>query len=226
METRPIAVAENIHKYYGDLHVLKGVSLTVYPREIIILMGPSGAGKSTLLQIIGTLERPDAGRLFLFGQDVMSMKQNAIAKLRNQKMGFVFQFHYLLPEFNALENVMLPALIGGENEAVAKEKAQQLLERLNLGHRIEHYPDQMSGGEQQRVAVARALINNPELLLADEPTGNLDVKQTHLMMDLFQQLCKEEGYSLIIVTHNPEFRKIADRLYTIIDGQILEGYHL
>ncbi len=226
MEIRPIVVAEDIHKYYGDLHVLKGVSLTVYPQEIIILMGPSGAGKSTLLQIIGTLERPDAGRLFLFGKDVISMKQNAIAKLRNQKMGFVFQFHYLLPEFNALENVMLPALIGGENENVAKEKAQQLLERLNLGHRIEHYPDQMSGGEQQRVAVARALINNPELLLADEPTGNLDVKQTHLMMELFQQLCKKEGYSLIIVTHNPEFRKIADRLYTIIDGQILEGYHL
>lgn len=219
-------VAEDIHKYYGDLHVLKGVSLTVYPQEIIILMGPSGAGKSTLLQIIGTLERPDAGKLFLFGKDVMAMKQNAIAKLRNQKMGFVFQFHYLLPEFNALENVMLPALIGGENEDVAKEKARQLLERLNLGHRIEHYPGQMSGGEQQRVAVARALINNPELLLADEPTGNLDVKQTHLMMDLFQQLCKEEGYSLVIVTHNPEFRKIADRLYTIIDGQILEGYHL
>ncbi len=219
-------MAEDIHKYYGDLHVLKGVSLTVHPQEIIILMGPSGAGKSTLLQIIGTLERPDAGKLFLFGNDVMAMKQNAIAKLRNQKMGFVFQFHYLLPEFNALENVMLPALIGGENEDVAKERARQLLERLNLGHRIEHYPDQMSGGEQQRVAVARALINNPELLLADEPTGNLDVRQTHLMMDLFQQLCKEEGYSLVIVTHNPEFRKIADRLYTIIDGQILEGYHL
>jgi len=219
-------VAEDIHKYYGDLHVLKGVSLTVYPQEIIILMGPSGAGKSTLLQIIGTLERPDAGKLFLFGKDVMAMKQNAIAKLRNQKMGFVFQFHYLLPEFTALENVMLPALIGGENEEVAKEKARQLLERLNLGHRIEHYPDQMSGGEQQRVAVARALINNPELLLADEPTGNLDIRQTRLMMDLFKQLCKEEGYSFVIVTHNPEFRKIADRLYTIIDGKILEGYHL
>ncbi|NPA34588.1 MAG: ABC transporter ATP-binding protein [Chlorobi bacterium] len=221
-----MVVAEDIHKYYGDLHVLKGVSLTVYPQEIIILMGPSGAGKSTLLQIIGTLERPDAGKLFLFGKDVMAMKQNAIAKLRNQKMGFVFQFHYLLPEFTALENVMLPALIGGENEEVAKEKARQLLERLNLGHRIEHYPDQMSGGEQQRVAVARALINNPELLLADEPTGNLDIRQTRLMMDLFKQLCKEEGYSFVIVTHNPEFRKIADRLYTIIDGKILEGYHL
>ncbi len=226
MSQRPIVVAEDIHKYYGDLHVLKGVSLTVYPREIIILMGPSGAGKSTLLQIVGTLERPDKGKLFLFGNDVMTMKQNDIARLRNQKMGFVFQFHYLLPEFNALENVMLPALIGGQNEEEAREKAHRLLERLNLGHRIEHYPDQMSGGEQQRVAVARALINDPELLLADEPTGNLDVRQTNLMMDLFQQLCKEEGYSLIIVTHNPEFRKIADRLYTIIDGQILEGYHL
>ncbi len=222
----PLIQAINIHKYYGPLHVLKGVSLDIYPREIVVLMGPSGAGKSTLLQILGTLEVPDEGDLILFGQHFRALSNKQLALLRNQKLGFVFQFHFLLPEFTALENVMMPALIGGTREREARPRAEALLAQLGLQDRMHHYPSQLSGGEQQRVAVARALMNKPQVLLADEPTGNLDICQTEQMIHLFQRLCDEEGYSLVIVTHNPVFQQIAHRLFTILDGQIHEGFHL
>jgi lipoprotein-releasing system ATP-binding protein len=212
--------ARGIRKKYGTLEVLKGVDLVVQPREVVALVGASGAGKSTLLHILGTLDRPDHGTLELEGRPVFQLPNTALASFRNQKIGFVFQFHNLLPEFTALENVMIPGLIGKRPEREVHAAAQQLLERLGLGARIHHKPAELSGGEQQRAAVARALINRPLLVLADEPSGNLDSKNAAELHQLFFDLRQEMGQTFVIVTHNTQFAAMADRTVEIRDGLV------
>jgi lipoprotein-releasing system ATP-binding protein len=212
---------ENIVKKYGDLVVLKGVSLTVDKGEVICIVGPSGAGKSTLLHIIGTLDSCDEGNVFFNQTDIKKLNEEQLSSFRNKNLGFVFQFHHLLPEFTALENVSLPGWIAKREEKEVKSKAIELLNFLGLADRIHHKPAQMSGGEQQRVAVARALINNPSMVLADEPSGNLDVTRAKELHELFFDIRKQFGTTFIIVTHNEELSEMADRKLVMQDGIII-----
>ncbi len=209
-----------ILKSYGDLKVLKGINLEVREKEVVAIVGASGAGKTTLLQIIGTLDRPDAGTILYNGQDVGTLTQRNLSAFRNRNIGFVFQFHQLLPEFTALENVSIPALIAGKSRAEAAEKASELLSFLGLGDRLDHKPSQLSGGEQQRVAVARAIVNSPSLILADEPSGNLDTENKKELHNLFFRLRDTFGHTFIIVTHDPQLAAMSDRTIRIKDGQI------
>jgi len=216
----PLVKTVDIQKSYGSLKVLKGIDLEVGQGEIVAIVGASGAGKSTLLHIIGTLDTPDSGKLMLNGLDVFSYSSKNLAAFRNKSIGFVFQFHNLLPEFSALENVMIPGWIAGRNKEEIKSQARELLELLGLGSRLDHKPSELSGGEQQRTAVARALINNPVLVLADEPSGNLDSKNAQELHQLFFDLRKKLNQTFIIVTHNQEFARMADRTIEIKDGQV------
>ena len=213
--------AKGIEKNYGELAILKGIDLSVAASEIISIVGSSGAGKTTLLQILGTLDHPNHGQLRIEGQDPFSLNEKALAHFRNQRLGFVFQFHQLLPEFTALENIALPALIGGSNQTDAFKKAQALLDRFVLASRAQHKPDPLSGGEQQRIAVARALINQPALVFADEPSGNLDTENANALHNLFLALREEMKQSFVIVTHNTNFAQMADRCLTMKDGQFV-----
>ena len=213
--------AIDIHKSFGTLEVLKGVSLEVAPSEVVSIVGPSGAGKTTLLQILGTLSAMDSGSLTIDGQQIATMNDNALSDFRNRKIGFVFQFHHLLPEFTALENVMMPALIARRSRREAEAEALELLKLMNLSERTTHKPSALSGGEQQRVAIARALINRPALLLADEPSGNLDTKNRDEIHSLFFHLRDTLGQTTVIVTHDEELAQRADRKITMRDGMIL-----
>ena len=213
--------AHDIHKSFGALEVLKGISLCVERGEGVSMVGQSGAGKTTLLQILGTLSAMDSGSLLINGVDVNTLKDNALSDFRNQHIGFVFQFHHLLPEFSALENVMLPALIAGRAKAEAEQEAAKLLQIMDLSARLTHKPSALSGGEQQRVAIARAIINRPALLLADEPSGNLDTKNRDEIHSLFFRLREELGQTTIIVTHDEGLASMADRKITMRDGKIL-----
>ncbi len=212
--------ATGIHKSYGSLEVLKGINLHINKKEIVSIVGASGAGKSTLLHIIGTLDKADRGQLIIDGTEVGYLNDTQLAAFRNQKIGFVFQFHHLLPEFTALENVCIPAYIGGLGKKEATERALRLLDYLNLTERKDHKPSQLSGGEQQRVAVARALINEPAVVLADEPSGNLDSKSAEELHRLFFRLRNEMNQTFVIVTHNPTLAAMSDRTITIKDGRI------
>lgn len=211
---------EGVIKKFGNLEVLKGVDLDVAKGEIVSLMGPSGAGKTTLLQIIGTLASADGGRVIVDGVDVLSLKGNALSRFRNERIGFVFQFHQLFAEFTAVENVMMPALIGGKDFKAARRDAMELLEYMNLKERAEHKPNELSGGEKQRVAVARALINHPAVLLADEPSGSLDSKNREELQSLFMKLRAEMGQTIFVVTHDEELARQGDRVVNILDGKI------
>ena len=211
---------EHIYKSYGDLNVLRDVSFEVKHGEVVSIVGASGAGKTTLLQIIGTLDNPDSGRVLIEGEDVTKKGDRELAKFRNGKIGFVFQSHNLLPEFTALENVCMPALIGGKTMSEAKEKASELMEFLNIANRADHKPSELSGGEQQRVAVARALINRPAVVLADEPSGNLDSIHARELHELFFKLRDEFHQTFIIVTHNMELAEMSDRKILIKDGGV------
>ena len=210
----------NIHKSYDSLEVLKGVNLHIAPREIVSIMGPSGAGKTTLLQIVGTLDHPNSGSVVLNGTDVLQLNERKLSAFRNQHIGFVFQFHQLLPEFTAEENVMMPALIGGSAMADARKEARRLLEYLGLSERRNHKPSELSGGEKQRVAVARALINKPEIILADEPSGSLDSQNRTELHRLFFDLRDTFGETILIVTHDEELASISDRIVRMKDGVI------
>ena len=212
--------ATGIHKSFGSLEVLKGIDLHIAQKEIVSIMGASGAGKSTLLHIIGTLDRPDKGLLQIDNTEVNKLNDRALADFRNKKIGFVFQFHHLLPEFTALENICIPAFIGGTPKDEAVKHAMQLLDYLNLTNRKDHKPSELSGGEQQRIAVARALINRPAVVLADEPSGNLDSNSAQELHQLFFQLRDELGQTFVIVTHNPTLAAMSDRTITIKDGTI------
>jgi lipoprotein-releasing system ATP-binding protein len=216
--------AKKIHKYYGDLHVLKGVNLNIKKGEIVSIVGASGAGKTTLLQIIGTLdkiEKNTSSELVINGVSITQLGEKALAKFRNEHIGFIFQFHQLLPEFTAIENVCIPAFIFGKSQLEAETRAKELLDFLGLSHRYDHKPNELSGGEQQRVAVARALINNPSLIFADEPSGNLDSESAENLHNLFFKLRDEFGQTFIIVTHNEELADMADRKLTMVDGKII-----
>lgn len=213
--------ANDIHKSFGSLEVLKGVSLSVKPSEVVSIVGPSGAGKTTLLQILGTLSKPDSGSLIIDGKQINALDDNALSDFRNQRIGFVFQFHHLLPEFTALENVMIPALIARRNRQEAEREALSLLKMMELAERTTHKPSALSGGEQQRVAIARALINRPALLLADEPSGNLDTKNRDHIHSLFFRLREELGQTTLIVTHDESLAAMADRRVSMRDGLIL-----
>ena len=210
----------DIHKSFGTLEVLKGISLEIQKGEVVSIVGPSGAGKTTLLQIMGTVDRADSGQVVINGTDVSRLGQKALARFRNQQIGFVFQFHQLLPEFTALENVMMPALIGGSNRRETRRRAQELLDFMGLTDRASHRPSELSGGEKQRVAVARALINNPAVVLADEPSGSLDTTNKAELHRLFFDLRERLGQTFVIVTHDEELARTTDRTIHIIDGQI------
>ena len=216
-----ILKAINIHKSYNSLEVLKGIDLTVERKEIVTIVGASGAGKSTLLHILGTLDRPDQGSVQLDGKEMTGVSGGELAQFRNTHIGFVFQFHNLLPEFTALENICMPGFISGEKEKVVLERGRQLLETLGLAGRSSHKPSELSGGEQQRTAVARALINDPKIIFADEPSGNLDSKNADELHQLFLDLRQNLGQTFVIVTHNPELAQLADRTLEIQDGKIL-----
>ena len=213
--------AKGIEKAFGTLKVLKGIDFSAEKSEVVSIMGASGAGKSTLLQILGTLSTPDAGSLVIDGIDVLQLKGKSMAEFRNRKIGFVFQFHHLLPEFTALENVMIPAFIAGRPKAEAEAAAKALLTDLGLGERFTHKPSELSGGEQQRVVIARALINNPSVLFADEPSGNLDSKTKEELHRLFFSLRDKYGQTIIIVTHDPDLAKMCDRSLYMVDGQFV-----
>ena len=213
---------QNITKSFGTLQVLKGIDLHIDKGEVVSIVGPSGAGKTTLLQIMGTLDTPDSGSVIVDGIDVTRLKDKNIAKFRNQHLGFVFQFHQLLPEFTALENVCIPALIAGKNKKQTEARAKELLDYLNLSDRIHHKPAELSGGEKQRVAVARALINNPSIILADEPSGSLDSKNKAELHQLFFDLRDKFGQTFVIVTHDEQLASITDRTIHMRDG-ILEN---
>ena len=210
-----------IHKSFGDLEVLKGITINVAKGEVVSIVGASGAGKTTLLQILGTLDSPSYGELVISGQTVSNLSRTALANFRNKHIGFVFQFHRLLPEFTALENVMMPAWIAGVKDAVAKKRGMELLSELGLADREMHLPSELSGGEQQRVAVARALMNKPDVLLADEPSGNLDSENAGMLHDLFFELRDKLGLTVIIVTHNENLAARADRILRMADGVIV-----
>lgn len=212
--------AKNIYKNYGTLQVLKGVDLTITKGEIVSIVGSSGAGKSTLLHILGTLDNADSGEIYLDNNRIDALKGKSLAKFRNTHIGFVFQFHHLLPEFNALENVCIPAWIAGRKKKEVSEKAVQLLDTLHLKNRMENKPQQLSGGEQQRVAIARALINSPQIIFADEPTGNLDSKNAKELHELFIRLRDEFDQTFLIVTHNEELAAMSDRTINMKDGRI------
>lgn len=214
--------ATDINKSYGDLHVLKDVSVSIEKGEVVSIVGPSGAGKTTLLQILGTLDRPDSGSLRYGDTDVFRLKERELARFRNEHIGFVFQAHHLLPEFTALENVCIPALIRGVPLKEASARAMELLAFMKVDHRASHKPKAMSGGEQQRVAVARALVNNPMAVLADEPSGNLDTAHARELHELFFRLRDQYNQTFVIVTHNEELASMADRKITIIDGKSSE----
>lgn len=216
-----ILQAVNIHKNFGRLEVLKGIDLEVRKGEVIAVTGASGAGKTTLLQILGTLSKPSSGTLKIEGNDVLGLKDDALAAFRGKRIGFVFQAHHLLPEFTAVENVMIPALISGRGRREAREKAQGLLGILGLADREEHKPSELSGGEQQRVAIARALINDPAVLFADEPTGNLDSVTKQDIHKLFFDLRERTGQTIIIVTHDPELAALCDRTLNMKDGRFI-----
>ncbi len=211
----------NITKNFGDLQVLKGIDLHISKGEVVSIVGPSGAGKTTLLQIIGTLDTPDSGSVIIDGVDVCHLRQNEMASFRNKHIGFVFQFHQLLPEFTALENVMIPALIAGESRKSTKDRAMELLEMMGLKERALHKPTQLSGGEKQRVAVARALINHPSVILADEPSGSLDTKNKAELHQLFFELRDRLGQTFVIVTHDESLARLTDRTIHLKDGCIL-----
>jgi lipoprotein-releasing system ATP-binding protein len=213
--------ATGIEKNYGELHILKGVDLQISAAEIISIVGSSGAGKTTLLQILGTLDKPTKGKLFIEGKNPFELNEKALAHFRNQRLGFVFQFHQLLPEFTAQENIAIPAMIGGKNQTDALKAALHLLDRFGLAKRAQHKPEALSGGEQQRIAVARALINDPALVFADEPSGNLDTENANALHELFFQLREEMKQSFVIVTHNAEFAQMADRSLKMKDGQFV-----
>lgn len=212
--------AINIHKHFGQLHVLKGVHLLIAPGEIVALVGASGAGKSTLLQILGTLDEADQGEIWFEGEAIHAMRDARKASFRNEKLGFVFQFHHLLPEFNAQENIALPSLIAGMDRGKASLRAAELLAYMGLRDRAQHKPAQLSGGEQQRVAVARALMNEPQLILADEPTGNLDSANSERMYELFLQLARDFRVGFLITTHNERLAAAANRCLAMKDGVI------
>ncbi|MDA0176678.1 Lipoprotein-releasing system ATP-binding protein LolD [Mesoflavibacter sp. HG96] len=216
--------AKNIHKYYNDLHVLKGVNVDIKKGEIVSIVGASGAGKTTLLQILGTLDFIDTNKdtqLIINDVNITSLSEKQLAKFRNNHIGFIFQFHQLLPEFTALENVCIPAFIKGTNKNETEKRAKELLDFLGLSHRYNHKPNELSGGEQQRVAVARALVNNPELIFADEPSGNLDSESAENLHNLFFKLRDQFGQTFVIVTHNEELANLADRKLTMVDGNII-----
>lgn len=216
--------ASNIHKFYGELEVLKGVSLKIRKGEIVAIVGPSGAGKTTLLQIIGTLDAPSQNKnsqLSINQQNLLNLKDRELSKFRNKHIGFIFQFHQLLPEFTALENVCIPAYIANKSKKEAETKAKELLDFLGLSNRIHHKPNELSGGEQQRVAVARALINNPDVVFADEPSGNLDTTSAKNLHELFFLLRDKFNQTFVIVTHNEELANMADRKLEMIDGKII-----
>ena len=213
--------ANGIQKKYGQLEILKGVDLRIDSGEIVSIVGSSGAGKTTLLQILGTLERPDTGTLEIAGVNPFKLSAKELSNFRNQSLGFIFQFHQLLPEFSALENAMLPALIGGKSKKEAEELARPLLQKLGIEDRSEHKPSELSGGEQQRVAVCRALINSPKIIFADEPSGNLDTKNARELHELFFQLRDEFKQTFVIVTHNEELAQMADRGLVMRDGRFV-----
>lgn len=213
---------KNIYKSFGELEVLKGVNLSVKKGEIVAIIGKSGAGKTTLLQIIGTLDRPSKGQIIIGGTDVFALKDKELAAFRNKHIGFIFQFHQLLPEFTALENVCIPAMIAREKESQYKPRAEKLLQELGLAERMGHKPNELSGGEKQRVAAARALMMSPDIILADEPTGSLDEKNKKELSELLLQLRKEYGQTILLVTHDKELAGIADRIIEIKDGRISE----
>lgn len=217
-------VTKNIHKYYGNVEVLKGLDLHIKKGEIVAIVGPSGAGKTTLLQILGTLDKPikeEDFKLSINNTSLKNLSDKQLSEFRNKHIGFIFQFHQLLPEFTALENVCIPAFIGKKSKKEAEAKAKELLEFLGLSHRINHKPSELSGGEQQRVAVARALINNPAVILADEPSGNLDSESAKNLHELFFKLRDEFGQTFVLVTHNEILANMADRKLTMKDGKIL-----
>lgn len=215
-------VAQGIHKSFGNLDILKGINLEISSGEIVSVVGSSGAGKTTLLQILGTLDRPDSGTITLDGTNPFSLSSRQLSAFRNESVGFIFQFHQLLPEFNAIENIILPALIKGRPMKEAKTEAHRLLEMLGLSERAKHRPSELSGGEQQRIAVARSLINRPKIVLADEPSGNLDSKNSTELHQLFFDLRDEFNQTFIIVTHNDELAGMTDRKLVMSDGLIVQ----
>lgn len=210
-----------LNKYYGSLQVLKDVELSISSQEIVTLLGASGAGKTTLLNIVGTLDKADSGKIEINGRDISGLNERQLSEFRNKEIGFVYQFHYLLNEFTALENIIMPALIAKEKKAVAIEKAKELLNILNIYDRAEHKPSELSGGEQQRVAIARALINRPSIILADEPSGNLDTNNAKQLHELFFQLRETYKQTFLIVTHNNELAQMSDRRLIMQDGKII-----
>lgn len=220
---RWVLTATNIEKYYGSLQVLKGASLEVHKGEIVSIVGSSGAGKSTLLHILGTLDKPDKGEIILAGNRLDKLYGNALSAFRNRHIGFIFQFHHLLPEFTALENVCMPGWIYGAKKKETLERATQLLTHLGLQNRLKNKPNELSGGEQQRVAVCRALINKPDIIMADEPTGNLDSANARELHNLFITLSREYQQTFLIVTHNEELAKMSDRVVHMKDGKILDN---
>jgi len=212
---------KNIHKRYGPVEVLKGVDIDIQKGEIVSIAGPSGSGKSTLLHILGTLDKADSGSVTMNQTEISSLNGKRLAAFRNKHIGFVFQFHHLLPEFTALENVCIPGWLAGRSKREVEEQARQLLNLLRLGHRLENKPNQLSGGEQQRVAVARALINKPDIVFADEPTGNLDTANANELHQLFFDLRRQFNQTFLIVTHNEELAKLSDRVLHMKDGKIV-----
>ena len=226
--THPLILVENLFKSFGHgskrVEVLKGISLTFCPGEAVAIYGSSGVGKSTFMHILGTLDRPTAGRVIYRGQDIFSMEEKTLAEFRNREVGFIFQFYHLLPEFNALENTMMPALIRGMHRGEAAMKAEEILVEVGLGERITHKPGELSGGEQQRVAAARSLILQPTVLLADEPTGNLDAKTGHAILDLLMRLNTEKRITLIVVTHNHEIASRMPRRIQMVGGKAFEEH--
>lgn len=215
--------AVNIHRSFEDLHVLKGIDLHIQKGEIVSIVGKSGTGKSTLLHILGTLDNPDDGEVWINGVEVSKMKEKNLASFRNKEIGFIFQFHHLLAEFTALENVAIPAYIQGKNKAESEKRAKELLDYLGLSERLTHKPGELSGGEQQRVAVARALMNKPSVVFADEPTGNLDNATSEDLHKLLRQLRKDFNQTFVIVTHNEELATLSDRTLVMEDGKILSN---
>lgn len=213
---------QNIHKSFGQLEVFKGIDLHIGAREVVSIVGPSGAGKTTLLQIMGTLYKPDAGSINIAGQDVLSLKGARLSRFRCEHLGFVFQFHQLLPEFSALENVMIPGLIARRKESEVKARGLELLDYLGLADRADHRPSQLSGGEKQRVAVARALMNKPDVILADEPSGSLDSHNKEELHRLFFRLRDEMGQTFVIVTHDEQLATLTDRTIHLVDGKVVD----
>lgn len=214
-------IGKHIKKQYGSIEVLKGVDIHIKESEVVSIVGSSGAGKTTLLTILGTLDKPSSGEIVFNGVNITSLNEKKLAAFRNQHIGFVFQFHHLLPEFTAIENICIPAFINKISKKEAELKANKLLDLLGLTHRINHKPSELSGGEQQRVAVARALINNPKVIFADEPSGNLDSENSKLIMSLLFKYCKQNGSSLVLVTHDQMLAKECDRIIEIKDGKII-----